>query len=82
MRAASILKPGKNCWRTERADRIAFLVDGAHFFRAFREWMPLYKKEWKVHPRLHFHHRCHCRQGLVILAPGGAAAEYPAASPD
>lgn len=126
MRAASILKPGKNCWRTERADRIAFLVDGADFFRAFREtakqaryslliigwdidsrvelvkeqnpehepdglpvslgdflnslikrnsqlhihvldwdfimlfapsreWMPLYKEEWKAHPRLHFH---------------------------
>ena len=33
----SILKPGKNCWRIEHADRIAFLVDGADFFRAFRE---------------------------------------------
>lgn len=126
MKATPILKPGKNCWRTEHADRIAFLIDGADFFRAFREtakqaqhslliigwdidsrvelikeqkaehesdglpvnlgnflnslikrndqlhihvldwdfimlfapsreWMPLYKEEWKAHPRLHFH---------------------------
>ena len=32
-----ILKPGKNCWRIEHADRAAFLVDGAEYFRAFRE---------------------------------------------
>ena len=32
-----ILKPGRNCWRIEHADRIAFLVDGAAYFRAFRE---------------------------------------------
>lgn len=126
MSATPILKPGKNCWRTEHADRIAFLIDGANFFRAFREmakqaqhslliigwdidsrvklikeqkaeqesdglpvnlgdflhslikrnsqlhihvldwdfimlfapsreWMPLYKEEWKADPRLHFH---------------------------
>lgn len=33
----SIMKPGKNCWRIEHADRIAFLVDGANFFRVFRD---------------------------------------------
>lgn len=31
-----ILKPGQNCWRIETADRIAFLVDGAAYFQAFR----------------------------------------------
>jgi phosphatidylserine/phosphatidylglycerophosphate/cardiolipin synthase-like enzyme/uncharacterized membrane protein YdjX (TVP38/TMEM64 family) len=33
----SILQPSRNCWRIEHADRIAFLVDGAAYFRAFRE---------------------------------------------
>jgi phosphatidylserine/phosphatidylglycerophosphate/cardiolipin synthase-like enzyme/uncharacterized membrane protein YdjX (TVP38/TMEM64 family) len=32
-----ILEPGRNCWRIEQARRLAFLVDGADFFRAFRE---------------------------------------------
>lgn len=32
----SILRPGHNCWRIERADRLAFLVDGAAYFRALR----------------------------------------------
>jgi phosphatidylserine/phosphatidylglycerophosphate/cardiolipin synthase-like enzyme/uncharacterized membrane protein YdjX (TVP38/TMEM64 family) len=32
-----ILEPGRNCWRIEHAQRLAFLVDGADFFRAFRE---------------------------------------------
>jgi phosphatidylserine/phosphatidylglycerophosphate/cardiolipin synthase-like enzyme/uncharacterized membrane protein YdjX (TVP38/TMEM64 family) len=32
-----ILAPGRNCWRVEHAARLAFLVDGADFFRAFRE---------------------------------------------
>lgn len=31
-----ILNPGQNCWRIETADRIAFLVDGAAYFKAFR----------------------------------------------
>jgi phosphatidylserine/phosphatidylglycerophosphate/cardiolipin synthase-like enzyme/uncharacterized membrane protein YdjX (TVP38/TMEM64 family) len=32
-----ILKPGDNCWRIEHADRVAFLVDGQSYFKAFRE---------------------------------------------
>jgi phospholipase D1/2 len=31
-----ILQPGRNCWRIEHADRIAFLVDGAAYFHALR----------------------------------------------
>ncbi len=37
MNRAPVLKPGANCWRLERADRVAFLVDGADYFHAFRE---------------------------------------------
>ncbi|HEY9050135.1 MAG TPA: hypothetical protein VIQ03_01245, partial [Gammaproteobacteria bacterium] len=29
-----ILQPGRNCWRIRRADRVAFLVDGAAYFDA------------------------------------------------
>jgi len=29
-----ILAPGRNCWRLERASRVAFLVDGVAYFRA------------------------------------------------
>lgn len=32
-----LFKPGHNCWRIEHAHRLAFLVDGADYFRAFRE---------------------------------------------
>jgi len=31
-----ILEPGQSCWRLERADRAAFLVDGAAYFSALR----------------------------------------------
>jgi len=31
-----ILEPGRNCWRVERASRVAFLVDGAAYFGAVR----------------------------------------------
>ena len=37
MRQSAILKPGKNCWRIEQADRVSLLVDGAEYFHAFRE---------------------------------------------
>ena len=32
----SCLEPGRNCWRVERAHRVAFLVDGAEYFGAIR----------------------------------------------
>lgn len=31
------LEPGRNCWRVERAGRVAFLVDAAVYFSAFRD---------------------------------------------
>ena len=35
-RETPILAPGRNCWRTERATRVAFLVDGEEYFGAVR----------------------------------------------
>jgi len=37
MNKSPILKAGKNCWRIAHADRVRFLIDGADYFRAFRE---------------------------------------------
>jgi phospholipase D1/2 len=34
--APSLFREGVNCWRTARAERVALLVDGAEYFRAFR----------------------------------------------
>jgi phospholipase D1/2 len=31
-----MLEPGRNCWRLEQAQRVAFLVDGAAYFSAVR----------------------------------------------
>lgn len=32
----TILQPGHNAWRVERAGRLAFLIDGKNYYRAFR----------------------------------------------
>ena len=37
MQRDSILRPGHNCWRVAHAERAAFIVDGAAFFRAVAE---------------------------------------------
>lgn len=34
--APSLFRDGVNCWRTARAERVALLVDGDEYFRAFR----------------------------------------------
>lgn len=33
----SIIQPGRNCWRTARAGRVAYLIDGEAYFSAFVE---------------------------------------------
>lgn len=35
----ALLRPGHNCWRVERADRFAFIVDAAGYFVAVRRTM-------------------------------------------
>ena len=52
-----ILKPGANCWRMERARRVAFLVDGEDYFRAVREAIlqarhSVFILGWDIHSRL------------------------------
>jgi phospholipase D1/2 len=32
-----LLVPGRNCWRIERAERAAFLIDGEAYFAAIRD---------------------------------------------
>lgn len=34
--AAAILRPGRNCWRVERADRLAVLIDAQAYFAAVK----------------------------------------------
>lgn len=36
---ATVLRPGRNCWRIEHAQRVAFLVDGDEYFGALRSAM-------------------------------------------
>src|SRR3569832_1651743 len=53
----SILEPGRNCWRIERADRLAFLVDGAAYFRAQRDALKQARESmlilsWDIYSRL------------------------------
>jgi len=43
--AGSIFRPGTNCWRIERADRLALIVDGADYFRALRQAFVQSKRE-------------------------------------
>ena len=35
--APALLRPGYNCWTVARAERVAFLVDAADYFKAFYE---------------------------------------------
>jgi len=140
MPSTSLLRPGHSCWRVEHCDRLAFLIDGATYFRTLRdaltaaqrcvlilawdidsrvelvrdgtptelpprlgdfldalvrrtadlhayiltwdfamlyaldrEWLPIYKLDWKTHRRLHFHMddrhpvgACHHQKVVVI----------------
>ena len=41
----SLFRPGENCWRVARADRLALIVDAARYFRALREVMIAARRE-------------------------------------
>jgi len=52
----AILRPRHNCWRLERAERVAFLVDGAAYFRAVRDTAVRARRlvqilAWDIHSR-------------------------------
>lgn len=57
MTPTPILDPGRNCWRIEQADRLAFLVDGAAYFSAVRNALlqarrAVYILGWDIDSRL------------------------------
>ncbi|HEY8513950.1 MAG TPA: VTT domain-containing protein [Candidatus Binatia bacterium] len=35
--SSAVLEPGRNCWRVERATRVAFLIDAEAYFAAFAD---------------------------------------------
>ncbi len=69
-----ILVPGRNCWRIEGAARVALLVDGDAYFRAFREAVKRARRSifvvgWDVDSR-------------TDLLPAGDRDEWPRALGD
>ena len=53
-----MLVPGRNCWRIERAHRLAFLIDGAAYFAAVRAAIARAKRSvfilgWDFDSRIH-----------------------------
>ena len=52
----TLLTPGETCWRTETADRVAFLVDTEAYFTALHEAMQKAQRSililgWAFDPR-------------------------------
>jgi phosphatidylserine/phosphatidylglycerophosphate/cardiolipin synthase-like enzyme/uncharacterized membrane protein YdjX (TVP38/TMEM64 family) len=57
-KSAGLLVPGRNCWRIERARRLAFLIDGADYFKALRSAIARAKRSvyilgWDIDSRIH-----------------------------
>jgi phosphatidylserine/phosphatidylglycerophosphate/cardiolipin synthase-like enzyme/uncharacterized membrane protein YdjX (TVP38/TMEM64 family) len=55
---AGLLVPGRNCWRIEHARRLAFLIDGAAYFKALRSSIARAKRSvyilgWDIDSRIH-----------------------------
>jgi len=51
-----IVTPGSNCWRSERAERLAFIVDPADYFKAFKRAASLARRSvyiaaWDINSR-------------------------------
>jgi phosphatidylserine/phosphatidylglycerophosphate/cardiolipin synthase-like enzyme/uncharacterized membrane protein YdjX (TVP38/TMEM64 family) len=70
----ALLVPGRNCWRIERAHRLAFLVDGAAYFSAVRAAISRAKRSvfilgWDIDSR-------------IRLVPDGANDGFPEALGD
>ena len=42
---ASLLEPGRNCWRVERADRVGLIVDAADYFALLRQTLMAARRE-------------------------------------
>ena len=66
---AGLLVPGRNCWRIDRANRLAFLIDGAAYFGALRKAIAKAKRSvfivgWDIDSR-------------IRLVPHGANDGFP-----
>jgi len=66
----ALLKPGRNCWRIEHADRVTFLIDGEDYFAAVRDALARARRSffivgWDIDSRMN-------------LVPGGARDGFPA----
>lgn len=64
-----ILRPGRNCWRVERADRFSCIQDAADYFRLVRQAIlqahdTVFIVGWDI-------------QATLNLVPGGASDEAP-----
>jgi len=67
--ARPILRPGRNCWRIEKANRFGMLVDADVYFRAVRAAVraarhSVFILSWDIDSRM-------------LLVPGGANDGYP-----
>lgn len=52
-----IIREGHNCWRVCRADKVAFLIDGAAYFQTLYKSLPLAERQililaWDIYSRL------------------------------
>ncbi len=68
-REPGLLQPGRNCWRIEKAQRFAMLVDADDYFRAVRAAIrsaqhSIFILSWDIDSR-------------VLLVPGGANDGFP-----
>jgi len=66
-----VLRPGQTCWRTERAGRVAVLVDGADYFVAARAAMERAKRSillvgWDIDPRMRLDPESHETLGRFL----------------
>lgn len=64
-----IAVPGRNCWQRARADRLAFLVDAAAYFRAFKAAALLARRSilivgWDVNSRTQLEFPEDCQPGV------------------
>lgn len=58
MEKTSILETGRNCWRICRAEKVAFLIDGAAYFKSLYDCLPRAEQQililsWDIYSRLH-----------------------------
>jgi phospholipase D1/2 len=70
----SILRPGRNCWRIEQADRLALIVDAADYFRAVKAAIlearhSVYLIGWDFDARIKFEPERQTLEGPNKLGP-------------